>query len=221
MFAVIRPQVLTVLMLLPLVGCSSTSGNQKGEATVGRMENLHDGVSTLQTQLTATSSSLQDVCDKAKEDPRPAFAAFDKNLSATEASYKRIESAIADARASADAYFADWEKQNATMTDASMKEAAQERRAKLTKALDPVVESMNEVRDELTPLLARFKDARTYLSNDLTPAGIKSITDTCKKLGSDAEDANDALKKVLSASQEAAEAFRVAKPPPPQPPAKT
>jgi DNA repair exonuclease SbcCD ATPase subunit len=126
---------------------------------------LHDGVSTLQTQLTATSSSLQDVCDKAKEDPRPAFAAFDKNLSATEASYKRIESAIADARASADAYFADWEKQNATMTDASMKEAAQERRAKLTKALDPVVESMNEVRDELTPLLARFKDARTYLSN--------------------------------------------------------
>jgi hypothetical protein len=62
--------------------------------------------------------------------------------------------------------------------------------------------------------LKSVKELRTYLSNDLNPAGVKSVSGTIKSISSDAEKIKKAANEAIAKLDKAAEAMRAAKPEP-------
>ena len=63
-------------------------------------------------------------------------------------------------------------------------------------------------------MLATIKDMKTYLGNDLTPDGIKSVKDKSKQVSKAADSIGEKLDEVMSALEKGEQAFKVAKPAP-------
>lgn len=180
------------------------------------MDSLKVAVVQLKEQVSAVATSLATVVEKGEVDPKAPFEAFSKNVSAMTSTLDKGEAELKSMREKGQAYFAEWEKQAATITDPDLKERAQERREKLSKAVAKVSDAMAEARTELTPYVKTSVDVQTYLKNDLTPAGIKSVSDKSKQLGKDAKSIGKKIDDVVEALEEGAPEFKTAKPPPPE-----
>jgi predicted nucleic acid-binding Zn-ribbon protein len=209
--------VCVALAALPLAAsCKSEShGHEHADTTVTQLDQLRDAVAATKTHNSSAAEALQAVVDKAAEDPKPAFATFEKEVKALESMVASADGKLQAARSQTAAYFADWEKQSTTITDPGIRKASDERRTRLSESFEKAGTAVQKARDELQPLLTGFKDARTYLGSDLTPDGVKAIKDTAKKLGKDTKSANEKLDDALKAIEKATEEFKVAKPPPP------
>jgi len=198
-------------------GCKSSSGHQASDTTAGHMDALRASADSLKAKVNAAAGSLSVVVEKAEVDPKTPFEQYKKDVAAVNDWVAKAESNLKAVRAQGQTYFAEWEKQATTMQDPELKETAEERRAELKKAVDAIGKAMEEVRVDLTPFVASIKDVQTYLSNDLTPAGIETVEGKSKKLIDDAETIGEKLDDLVETLEENAPAFKTAKPPPPAP----
>jgi chromosome segregation ATPase len=206
---------------LVLDGCQTTQGSARADTTAMHMDDLRTSIQDLDTKMQAAVTSLSSVVETGAQDPKPAFAQYQKNVAATDSALARCEKTLKAMQTECQTYFAEWQQQAATMTDPSLRAKAEERRTKLSKAIDGVTKAMDEARGGITPFMMSIKDVQTYLSNDLTPAGIKSIKDKSGKLTKDARSISKSLDEVVEALEKGAPEFRTATPPPPETKAKS
>lgn len=197
-------------------GCQ-TSGHRQADSTAMRMDDLRGAVAALKEKAHACATSLTNVVETREVDPVPAFDAYQKNVDAFVSWVSKAESELKSMKAEGQKYFAAWEQQTASIQDPDLKETAEKRRARLGKAVDEVSTKMDAARAELTPFMASIQDVEKYLSSDLTPSGIDSISSKAKKVGKDADSLGEALDEVVEALDEGAPEFKTAKPPPPPP----
>jgi DUF2959 family protein len=197
-------------------GCKS-SGSQQADSTAMHMDEMHAAIVSLKESVSATATSLAKVVEQADVDPKTPFEQYEKNVSATKSGVDRAGSQVKSMKEQGATYFAEWEKQAATITDPDLKEAADERRVKLSKAVGRVSEAMTEAQAELAPYLTSITDMQTYLSNDLTPSGIKSVKGKSKDISKAANSIGKKLDDVIEALEKGAPEFKTAKPPPPPP----
>jgi len=214
---------LVSLALLPAIllgsACQSSSGNQKAESTAMSMDGLREAVHKLKGRVTAAATSLATVVEKGAVDPKGPFDQYKKDVASVLEGLSTAESNLKSIKSQGQAYFAEWEKQAATITDPDLKEAAAERRTRLAKAIEDVSGQMDEARAEIAPFVTQIQDVQTYLSNDLTPAGIESVEGKSKDITKGAKSIGDELDDVVETLEKHAPEFKTAKPPPP-PPAK-
>lgn len=206
---------LAIAAALSLGAACKSAGHDKSDTTARHMDDLRMSVETLKTNVDSAATSLWTVVEKREVDPKPPFDQYKKDVSAVVGFLSRAESNLKAVRAEGQAYFAEWEKQAAAIQDPELKEASEARRAKLTEALEEIGKAMDAARTELAPFVATIQDVQTYLSNDLTPAGVDSIEGKAKKLRKDAESIGEKLDDVVEAVEEGSPAFKTAKPPPP------
>lgn len=209
-----------ILAFLSLGSACQSAGNQKADSTAMHMDDLRAAVTSMKEKVNACATSLAGVIEHGAVDPKPHFAQYRKDVAAVEDGLSKAESNLKTMRSEGQTYFAEWEKQGATIQDPDLKKSAEERRARLSKALEFVTTAMDSAKAELHPFVATIKDVETYLSNDLTPAGIESVEGKAKKIKNDAESIGEKLEDVVVALEKGAPEFKTAKPPPPPPPAK-
>ena len=179
------------------------------------MDELNAAVAAAKAKINAAAESLAAVVEKGEQDPAPSFEQYKKDVSAVEEAASASDSHLKSLQSQGQAYMAEWEKQAATITDEDLKKLANERRAKLSAAVKEVQDAMLAAQGEITPYRAKLKDMETYLKNDLTPAGIKSIKDKSKQMTKDAKSISEKLDEVAEALTKGAPQFKTAKPPPP------
>jgi len=201
------------------VACQS-SGHEQAESTGMHMDELNASVAAAKAKIHACAESLAAVVEKGDLDPAPSFAQYKKDVAAVEAAASQSDSNLKSLQSKGQTYMAAWEKQAATITDPDLKKLAEERRAKLSQAVTAVAEAMQAAQAEIGPYRTQIKDMETYLSNDLTPAGISSIKDKSKQITKSSNSIGEALDKVAEALSKGAPQFKTAKPPPPPEPAK-
>jgi hypothetical protein len=215
---------LASLILLPALllnsACQASSGSAKAESTAMSMDGLQKAIETLKAKVNAAAGSLANVVEKGAVDPKGPFEQYKRDVEAVEDGLSKAESNLKTIRSQGAKYFAEWEKQAATIHDEDLKKTAQERRTRLSKAIDDVGTAMDAAREEIKPFVSSIQDVQTYLSNDLTPAGIESIEGKSKQITKSADSIGDKLDDVYKALQKGAPEFKMAKPPPPPPPAK-
>ena len=110
-----------------------------------------------------------------------------------------------------------WSIAQSTITDPALKQSAQERRARLSRAIDDVDAAMKEADADLTAYTNALADMQIYLANDLTPAGIQAAREKIQLIRRDASSISDKLSRVVAALDKTAPEFKTAKPPPPAP----
>lgn len=194
---------------------SSSSGSQKAESTAMSMDGLRSAVETLKGKVNAAAGSLATVVEKGAVDPKAPFEQYKKDVAAVVDGLTKAESNLKTIKSQGQAYFAEWEKQAATIKDPDLKESANERRTRLAKAIEDVSAAMDEARAEIGPFVTNIQDVQTYLSNDLTPAGIESVEGKSKDISKGAKSIGKELDNVVEALEKHAPEFKTAKPPPP------
>ncbi len=202
------------LAVLALGSACASTGNEKAQSTAMHMEGLRDAVVSMKGKVNAAATSLAAVVKEREVDPKPSFAQYKKDVEAVEDVFSKAESNLKAVKAEFQTYYAEWEKQSTTIQDPDLKKSAEERRTRLSKAVDAVKAAMEAARSEITPYVAKIKDVETYLSNDLTPAGIEAISGKSEQVTDEAESIGDRLDEVVEALEKGAPEFKTAKPPP-------
>ena len=211
-----RAALSSALVALALLsGCKST-GAEKVDQTSTRLDQFRTGVETLKGQVTGTADALAQVVATAATDPKPAFKEFSKQVDLVSSSTTKARTNLDKAQSEGAKLFEEWTKRLDTITDPDIRQASEKRRDDLKKALSSVAEEANPALTSLEAYVATTKDLHTYLSQDLTPAGIESIAGKSKDLGKSAKSIAEDLDDVIEAASKVASQFATAKPPPPQ-----
>ena len=199
-----------------LFAACESAGYQKVDATATRMRSLRDNLTTLKTSVTSSADSLGGLVDKADVDPKPSFDQYQKDVRAAESAYDSLQSRFNEAKTQAYKVFGEWSTRTATISDADLKKLSEERRADLTQKLDKLVAAMQPAMEETQAYISTSKDLVEYLSLDLTPRGIKAISDKAKAQMRSSTSIADKLDDAITAADAAASEFATAKPPPPE-----
>jgi uncharacterized phage infection (PIP) family protein YhgE len=203
--------------LAVLAACQS-GGHQDVEATSSRMDALKTNAENLRMEATAAASSLSDLVAKAETDPKPAYDKYARDAKAVESSYNSAATRLASVRTEADKLFRAWEERSKTITDPDLQKRSEERRTSLSKMLEDVGKATQAALDETKSFVATNTDLVKFLGQDLTPAGIKAVSDKAKAQSKSAEAIGEKLEEVVKTAGKASAEFATAKPPPPPPP---
>jgi chromosome segregation ATPase len=209
-----RALVSSGLIGLALVaGCKST-GHEQVDQTSTRLEQFKTSVGALKGQLGSTADSLANVVAAGSSDPKPAYKEFDKQASAISNSVATARANLEKAQTAGAKLFDEWTKRLETITDPDIRKSSEKRRSDLQAALAKVSEKTGPAMAGLDSFVASTKDLQTYLSQDLTPAGIQAISgkskDLSKKAGSVSKDLDEVIEEVTKVANQ----FATAKPPP-------
>lgn len=181
-----------------LAGCATT-GMQRAEKTGDTMETVEQDIKLAVAQIYVTEASLQELIKPGQLEEKKAFEKYsddvDKMESLGEKMFKHIDKMSAQGKD----YFAEWRKQGNTYTNSEIQALSEQRRADVSAALVKIPEASVGVKGAFKSYMSDIMEIRKYLSNDLTPKGVESITPVAQKAITDGNDLKEALTPVLSA----------------------
>ena len=191
-----------------VAGCSS-SAPDRTEDTLTRMEEFRRDTGFLKSQVTAVLSSLNEVASKAASGPRPAYDAYVDRVSETESKTKGLLGGAESLKARGEAYFREWGEELATIQNADIRKRAEDRRQKMKATYGKIDVAVTGAREALGPFNSDLKDLRTFLGNELTPAGITGAQDLISKVHAQGEKVKERLEALDKEVEHAASELRI------------
>ena len=162
-------------------GCASSGGYKQADKTGEGIADFRDEVVNLKKAVDVNMTSLRQISESAATDPRKAFEAFAKSVDKVEDARAKAGKRAADVKAAGAAYFKQWEAQLADISNPDIRKLAEERKAKLNEIFAKVGPLLEKAKGDFDPYLADIKDLRTFLSQDLTVAGVDAVKGTIQK----------------------------------------
>ena len=187
------------LVAFVAAGCATT-GFDRSANIAETMAKQVEGVQPAKPQVDAMLASLEGLT-RAQGDMRPAFKQFSQTLDDTEKTAARARKSQATIREKEAEYFAEWQRQAAEITNPQIKAATQARQAEVKSTLASLSQTGRAAGEAYDPFISNMKDIRTYLSNDLTPAGVKRLEPTIEKARRDGAALQKALDEFNRASE--------------------
>jgi hypothetical protein len=218
----VRLLVLVVLAapgaLAMLGGCASTGMERSAKAS-STMRAVEADYRQVPVQVDATASALRELIRPGQSDVKKAYRNYADHVDAMQNLGERLDKHSAQMKARGRDYFEEWEKQGDSYANPQIRALSEQRRTDLSQAYTRVTEASTGARSSLDTYLADLKEIRSYLSNDLTPKGLASITPVTQTAMQDGEKLKDRLQPVLSAidAVKSEMAPGGAAPPPPAP----
>jgi len=172
-------------------GCASSSYD-KGVATADTLKSSAAAVD----QTTTVLEKLNNLTFKSTGDLRVQYDAFVgavKNLDKVNAN---LDSKVAQMRAAASAYAANWSTQMTNIQSADLRARSAARMDEVTAKLKEVEASYDSVKNSFKPFTSDLKDIQTYLGTDLTAGGLANIKDIVSRTKVDAVPLRDSIKKL-------------------------
>ena len=187
------------LVALVATGCART-GFDRSANIADTMSKQVTGLQEAKPQVDAMLASLEGLT-RAEGDMRPAFKKFSETLGDTEKAAARARKSSQTLREKEAEYFAEWQRQAAEITNPQIKAATQARQAEVKRNLESLSQTGRTAGEAYEPFISNMKDIRTYLSNDLTPGGVKRLEPTIEKARRDGAALQKALDDFNQASQ--------------------
>jgi chromosome segregation ATPase len=187
------------LVTLVAAGCATT-GFERSANIAETMGKQAEGIKKAKPQVDAMLASLEGLT-RAQGDMRPAFKQFSETLDDTEKAAARVRKSGQTIREKEAEYLAEWQRQAAEITNPQIKAATQARQAEVKDTLANLSQTGKTAGDAYDPFISNMKDIRTYLSNDLTPGGVKRLEPTIEKARRDGAALQKALDEFNRASE--------------------
>lgn len=181
-----------------LGGCATT-GMDRSAKTSNSIQDVDNEIRKMVVQSDATAASLEVLIKPAQSDLKKSFDSYTKNVADLDSEGKRVFKRIDEMKANGTEYFAEWEKQGDTYTNQRIRELSEERRAKLAEVYAQVHVAGAGIKGSYNAYLADLKEIQKFLSNDLTPKGVESITPVANKSFQDLDVLKESVKPVISA----------------------
>ena len=181
-----------------LTGCATTGVERAAKAT-NTMQTVETEYRQIASQTDATNASLRDVINPDQPDLKKSFEAYKTNVAQMEKLSKNLDKHSAAMSAQGQKYFAEWEKEGGTYTDARMRQLSEERRLQLREQFAQIPQASVGVRGTLHAYMNEIRDIEKFLSNDLTPKGVQSIRPIAQRAMQNGENVKSSVSPVLAA----------------------
>ncbi len=155
-----------------LVGCGTTSGYKKADQAGAGIAEFGAEILNGKKAVDNTMKALDAIATSANTDPRKAFEEYRKQVANLESTANKVRSRAQDMKAKGQAYFKQWEEQLAQVNSPDIRRLAEERKAKLQETFVKIKQYTEPLKAQFDPWMSDLKDLQTYLSNDLTIAGV-------------------------------------------------
>ena len=129
-------------------------------------------------QLQTTIDVLSALVSQKGGDLKPAFQKFQAEVVRTKKVADATTATAADMQKQSDAYFGEWVKEIASVSNPKLRKNAQKRLDAVKENYTDATKSLEMAAGKFTPFLSDLADIEKILTNDLTAGGIKSIKGT-------------------------------------------
>ena len=164
-----------------ITGCATSSGYKQADKTGQGIADFHKEVLNVKKAVDQNMSLLDKITETASQDPRKAYEAFAKSVNQVESAREKAAKRAADVKTAGTAYFKTWEAQLANISNPEIRQLAEERKARLNEMFGKLGPLLEAAKADFDPYLADIKDLRTFLSQDLTIAGVDAAKATILK----------------------------------------
>ncbi|PKN12364.1 MAG: hypothetical protein CVU69_07720 [Deltaproteobacteria bacterium HGW-Deltaproteobacteria-4] len=153
-------------------------------------------------QIDTTAASLDAVLSPGQSDLKKSFTSYSDNVVELEKTGDKVLKYMAEMKVNTKEYFAEWAKEGNTYTNPRLRELSEERQNKLADIYAQVSAANEGVQESYQAYITDLKEIQMYLSNDLTPNGIASVTPIAQKSVQDLVDLKASLRPVIYALDE-------------------
>ncbi len=209
----IRSLTLPALLLLAALpaACKSAEGHDRAASTADQVVAVGHYAGQTQLTLDTTLDALQKVEATKGEDPTPSFKTFSSGFASFSeelADLRKERSALAS---KSEAWFSEFEKQNAAIQDEDLRESGAKRLAEFRKQVGETSKDVDELLAAAGGVEKRLTDLRAYLGNDLTADGIKAASGKIGDVTKDGRKVAVKLGELSKASETLAGKMRAAR----------
>ncbi|MDR2876494.1 MAG: hypothetical protein LBV36_00400 [Chromatiales bacterium] len=156
--------------------------------------NLQDTV----VQVDVVDASIDTLITPNQEPLPSSFKRYSDRVGEMEKLGTKLEKNANAMRSQGASYFSGWQSDESTVSNSQVLGISASRQAEQRKAFMEVSKNSNEVNRVLQTYLSDLRDIETYLSNDLTPAGVKAITPVAEQAKKDGAALQEAIKPMIS-----------------------
>jgi len=195
-----------LVSIVALAGCSSSSGVSRAETAAASMAEFRSQVGEGKKQVDTVTASLNGMTT-VQGDLKPAYEKFVGELDRTESLAASLKAQADEMKAKGREFFKKWEEEIEQIKDPALREKAKARAGERSKQYANIEMVMGSVKGTWTTFSGELKDIKQYLSNDLTPKGVSSLSDTLKKSNLDATELKKSLDNVLASMDAVAADF--------------
>jgi hypothetical protein len=188
--------------------CQTTGSPDRAAETGLQMAEVRAAAVVTKDRITALNASLTYL--QHAPDTKAAFDQFVATSKKLEDATDDSQTARTNLRAHGVDYFAEWERSNSTILDSGMKQTAQARRNQMQERFSEVDLAIDEAIASYRPYLARIKDVRTVMANDLSTAGLQSVDSPVETVMKEGNDVARRLDKVIKTVDETWPSFPAA-----------
>ncbi len=181
-----------------LSGCATT-GMQRSEDTRTTMQTVETDIGQAVTQVNLTAASLEALIDPNQLNAKLAFEKYSGNVDKMESLGKRLIEHTEKMSDQKTEYFKEWQTEGETYTNPEIRSLSEQRRADMRAVFSEISEAKVGVMGSFKAYMSDIRQIETYLSNDLTPKGIESITPVAQNAVTDGQHLKDAVGPILYA----------------------
>lgn len=197
-----------LVMTLFISGCT-TLGMDRSEKARSTMSDVEKNINELVAQVSITDESLQELIKPDQENAKKTFKKYSKNVNKMEKQGKNLVAQAETMSAQGNDYFEEWRNNGKTYNNTQIQALSEQRRADLSAEFVLISEASIGVRGSIRSYLSNHKEILSYLSNDLTPAGLESISPVAEKAIADGGEIKELVKPILSAIGNAKEKMKI------------
>jgi len=200
-----RVAIIATLLLgaITCLGGCATTGMERAAKTTNKVQTVEGDIQQAVVQVDTTKASLQELIKPDQVDVKKAYDAYAANVARMETIGKQLDKHTDQMNSLGKDYFAEWEKQGDKYSNPQIRELSEQRRAELSQVYAQIPQASVGVKGALRSYMTDIKEIQKYLSNDLTPKGIETITPVAQQAIKDGDNLKDAVKPVLSAMDRA------------------
>lgn len=181
-----------------LGGCATTGMDRSVKAS-NSIKEVDGDIRIMVVQIDTTAASLDALVRPGQTDLKKSFHTYSDNLAKLDSHGKRVLRHVEEMKARNKEYFAEWEKQGDNYTNPEIRELSEERRNKLADIYAQVHTAGGGVKIAYLAYLSNLTQIQKYLSNDLTPQGIETITPVVTKTTQDLDALRASIQPVIAA----------------------
>ncbi len=196
----------TLLALALVAGCAPKTGVDRAAQASASMGEFRDNIKGGQKQVDAVVAAMNGLA-AAKDDLKPAYEKFVDELAKTESYAAALRADADEVKAKGREFFKKWEEELAQIKDEELRNKAKARAQERSKQYSSIEEVIGTAKGKWGSLSTALKDVKQYLSNDLTPTGVSSLSGTFTKANLDATELKKALAVIADAVDKVAQDF--------------
>lgn len=200
-----------VVIILSVVSWTPSllaQAQKKAEKSIESMGKTRDEIEKAKVQKDKTMAALAQLTNQPQGDLKKPLKKFSDELKKLDKSAEKVRKSTTDMRAKNQEFFKVWEQELSNIQNPDLQRRAAERRTQAVQYFEELRPTFESTREAFSSLAASLKDIRNYLSLDLSPTGIQSVSDMVKEAQTQNQALDEGLARIKQQLTEFAAEFR-------------